>query len=218
VAFEACPETDPALVVKSLALGDEPLRAGANNTITVRGSLSRQVKAGVFSLNLALRDVNVFAFSFDLCEGGRCELPAGPVELSRTFVVPAVLPEGEYELILSAVDEDAADVLCVSTRQVITPSGVSHAALIADGADVALFKCELCSVAFHAYFDAGKFLACDAGDIISDFCEEAEELCEIALEAACEVAKHNHCDYGCLARRLCKDIHACSTGGGACCR
>jgi len=119
IPYKNCAQPGALMTVSGID-GTFPFKRGVQLNITISGDLgSNTVTAGQYTLEVKLFGVHVFGDQGDLCKYSPTyfHCPAtGKVAINVVQTIPQIAPAGQYDIILSAKDNNNKQVLCVDVN------------------------------------------------------------------------------------------------------
>jgi hypothetical protein len=110
--FTSC-APDAKFRVSSVDVTPQPLVAGKKVSISVSGTLDEKLTGGTYQADVRYMGFSVLQRSGSI--GELTALPAGPgpTTMGASLKVPREAPEGSYELVVSALDQNNATLTCL---------------------------------------------------------------------------------------------------------
>lgn len=113
VPFTNCAAAQPMFQANSVDVEPQPLMPGKRATFRVDGSLVETLTGGSYVADVRYMGVSVLERSGSISELIALPAQPGPAAFKATERLPRNTPEGSYELIFNATDQNGAELTCV---------------------------------------------------------------------------------------------------------
>ncbi|KAL0491456.1 phosphatidylinositol/phosphatidylglycerol transfer protein [Acrasis kona] len=103
---------NPTLTVDAVDVNPVIAKPGDNVTSIIKGTANKEVTGGKLTVEVFLRTIRLFAFTYDLCKIGTCPV-TGPYTATVVQNVPKIALSGVYSTKNTAVDAAGNILSCV---------------------------------------------------------------------------------------------------------
>ena len=125
LSWKNCGTAEDLLDIQQLTYAPLVPVRGEALTVTAQGNLKEQLTSGT-KVNLVVKwgFVRVPVPPVDVCgelsklpdAPATCPLQPGPVSLTQSFVLPAQIPDGDYDVNIRIKNQDGRQVACVQVK------------------------------------------------------------------------------------------------------